>query len=371
MTRTTRMPLVLAAAALAVAVAALGASGTASAGPQAASSLHSGLDHVFVIMLENHSEDSVIDKRAPDGSLLAPYMTQLAHTYAWAKDYYGVTHPSEPNYVASITGSTWGLQEDDPTYRSDAPNIVDQLEARGLTWDAYMESLPADKLAATSPDGLYAIKHDPFALMNDIRDDPARLAHIKPYSELQADLDAGTVGNYVWITPNLCNDLHGGIYAAVPGHPETPCPYNDVAGDPADVVLEHNADAFVQKTVQAIMSSPAWSQGSAIFVTADENDYDGDNPALGNWASAEGCCDSPVLPAGDPDVSPDFPGGVYGGGLVPAILITSHSHGPFASTTPYNHYSFLATLEKLWKLGYLQYAGDRANVPTMDDMFSH
>ncbi|HET8607043.1 MAG TPA: alkaline phosphatase family protein [Gaiellaceae bacterium] len=87
---------------------------------------------MFVIMLENHSEDSVIDRRAPDGSLLAPYMTQLAHTYAWAKDYYGVTHPSEPNYVASIAGSTRGLQEDDPTYRSDAPNIVDQLEARGL-----------------------------------------------------------------------------------------------------------------------------------------------------------------------------------------------------------------------------------------------
>jgi hypothetical protein len=197
------------------------------------------------------------------------------------------------------------------------------------------------------------------------------MAHVKGYDQLQADLDAGTVGNFVWITPNLCNDLHGGIYATVPGHPETPCPYNDVTGDAADVILEHNADAFVKKTVQMIMSSPAWTENSAIFVTADENDYDASNPDIGNWESADGCCDSPYVPAGDPDISPNWPGGVYGGGRVPAILITTHSKHPFVSTTSYNHYSYLATLEKLWKLGYLEYAGDRANVPTMDDMFSH
>jgi phosphatidylinositol-3-phosphatase len=125
------------------------------------------LDHVFVIMLENHSEHSVIDQRDANGDLVAPYITSLAHTYGWATNYYGVTHPSEPNYIASITGSNWGIQ-DDNVHVLDVPNIVDQLESHGLTWDAYMEAIdPNNKLATTAPGNvaLYAIKHDPFALM--------------------------------------------------------------------------------------------------------------------------------------------------------------------------------------------------------------
>jgi hypothetical protein len=331
------------------------------------------LDHVFVIMLENHSEHSVIDQRDANGDLVAPYITSLAHTYGWATNYYGVTHPSEPNYIASITGSNWGIQ-DDSVHVLDVPNIVDQLEAHGLTWDAYMEAIdPSNKLAVTAPGSvaLYAIKHDPFALMQDIRDNPARLAHIKPYEDLATDLASGQVGNFVWITPDQCNDMHGGVYVAIPGRPETPCPYGDaVNNDANDVALQHKADAFVQRTVTMIMDSPAWTQRSAIFVTADENDFDGNNPAVGNWEDASGCCDSPYVPAGDPRISPLWPGGIYGGGHVPAIMITSRGDsGAFVDDTSYNHYSLLASVEKIWRLGYLQNAADRRNVPTMDDLF--
>ncbi|MFL6137620.1 MAG: alkaline phosphatase family protein [Frankiaceae bacterium] len=348
--------------------------GASAASASSSPSLHSGLDHVFMIMLENHSQHSVIDQRDGQGDLVAPYITALAHSYATATHYYGVTHPSEPNYIASITGSNWGIQ-DDSVHVLDVPNLVDQLESHGLTWDAYMEAIdPADKLAPTAPGStaLYAIKHNPFALMQDIRTNPARMAHVKPYEDLSADLASGDVGNFVWITPDQCNDMHGGVYSPVAGRPETPCPYGDATQpDAADVALQHKADDFVQRTVQAIMASPAWTQNSAIFVTADENDFDASNPTVGDWESAEGCCDSPFVPAGDPRISPDWPGGVYGGGLVPAILITTHNRHPFVSDTPYNHYSFLATVEKLWHLGYLGNAADRANVPTMDDLFAH
>jgi hypothetical protein len=95
------------------------------------------LDHVFVIMLENHSQSSVI------GDANAPYITGLAQQYAMAANYYGVTHPSEPNYVATISGSNWGLNADVPTYEYDHSNLVDQLEAKHLTWAAYMESMPS------------------------------------------------------------------------------------------------------------------------------------------------------------------------------------------------------------------------------------
>jgi hypothetical protein len=365
------------AAALAAALAAAAVAAAAAFGATAGSpSVHSGLDHVFVIMLENHSQHSVIDQRDSSGNLVAPYITQLAHTYSRATNYYGVTHPSEPNYIAAITGSNWGIQ-DDNVHIVDQQNIVDQLESHGLTWDAYMEAInPADKLAeiAPAPYALYAIKHNPFALMRDIRDNPARMAHVKPYEQLAADLASGTVGNFVWISPDQCNDMHGGVYSGtpLPGRPETPCPYgNAVTVDAADVALQHKADDFVRRTVEMIMHSSAWTQNSAIFVTADENDFDATNPSVGNWEDASGCCDSPYVPAGDPRISPNWPGGVYGGGHVPAILITTHSHHPFVSDTAYNHYSFLATIEKIWKLGYLQNAGDRANVPTMDDLFAH
>jgi hypothetical protein len=350
------------------------AAATALSATAASPSLHSGLDHLFVIMLENHSQHSVIDQRDGSGNLVAPYITGLAHTYGRATNYYGVTHPSEPNYIASITGSNWGIQ-DDNVHVLDVPNLVDQLEEHGLTWDAYMEAIdPNDKLAATAPGSvaLYAIKHNPFALMQDIRDNPARMAHVKPYEDLAGDLASDHVGNFVWITPDQCNDMHGGVYVAIAGRPETPCPYgNAVTNDAADVSLQHKADAFVQRTVEEIKASPAWTGNSAIFVVADENDFDATNPTVGDWEDASGCCDSPFVPAGDPRISPDWPGGVYGGGHVPAILITTHSNHSFVSETSYNHYSLLATVEKLWKLGYLENAGDRANVPTMDDLFAH
>jgi hypothetical protein len=343
----------------------------ATAASGAPSETHARLDHVFVIMLENHSEHSVIDQTDSNGNLVAPYITQLAHTYGRATNYYGVTHPSQPNYIASITGSNWGIQDDNP-HVLDVPNLVDQLESHGLTWNAYMEAIdPNNKLANTAPGStaLYAIKHDPFALMQDIRSNPQRMEHVKPYESLSDDLATGQVGNFVWITPDQCNDMHGGVYVSIPGRPETPCPYGDaVNNDAADVSLQHKADAFVQRTVTAIMSSSSWTKRSAIFVTADENDFDSGNPAVGDWEDASGCCDSPYVAAGDPRISPLWPGGVYGGGKVPAIMITQRSEGPFVDGTSYNHYSLLATIEKVWRLGYLQNAADRRNVPTMDGL---
>ena len=104
-------------------------------------------DHIYVIMLENHSQSSVIDD--PN----APYITSLAHTYSMADNYYGVTNPSMPNYIASIAGDNFGLQDDNDqnVVNLDRPNIVDQLEAHHIGWDAYMQDLPANKLDRFGP----------------------------------------------------------------------------------------------------------------------------------------------------------------------------------------------------------------------------
>jgi phosphatidylinositol-3-phosphatase len=317
------------------------------------------LDHIYVIMLENHSKSSVIDD--PN----APYLTSLAHSYGMAANYYGVTHPSMPNYIASIAGDNFGIQDDNDqnVVNLDRRNLVDQLEAHHVRWDAYMEDLPSDKLARFGPDAstpLYAKKHDPFVLFDDVKNDPARMAHVRDYSQLGADLNGSHAPQFVWITPNQCNDMHGGVYATVAGHPETPCPYGDTKDDPNDAALKQKADAFVHTAVDTIRSSKAWTKHSAIVIVTDENDFNGDNPDIGNWDSAAACCDSPYVPAADPRISPNWPGGTYGGGLIPAIVVTASGPRHFTDQTPYNHYSLLTTIEDNWHLGHLGHAGDAA-----------
>jgi hypothetical protein len=332
-----------------------------------------GLNHIFVIMLENHSQSSVI------GDVNAPFMNSLAQNYASAGAYYGVTHPSEPNYVAAISGSNWWINNDNPANRFDHTNLVDQLEASHHTWGAYMESMPAnDPLVDNWPannNALYASKHNPFVLFSDIRNDPARLAQVKPYSALANDLKRPwTTPDFVWISPNQCHDMHGGVYTPVApdGSDGSPCPYGSAKDDTNDAALKQKADDFVKGAVTLIMHSQAWREGhAAIFVLTDENDYTG-NPATDGWETADGCCDSPVVSAGNPDV-PGWAGGTYGGGLIPAIVVTNRGGktGGYVSSTPYNHYSLLATIEQNWGLDYLGYASDRAQVTPMDEFFNH
>jgi phosphatidylinositol-3-phosphatase len=328
---------------------------------------HARLDRVFIIVLENHSAKSVI------GDPNTPYISSLAQRYGDASNYYGVTHPSEPNYIAMTSGSNWDTNTDNPANRFDHTNIVDELTAHHISWAAYMEAMPAgDQLAdfwPSSTDPLYASKHDPFALYTDVRDNPARLASIKPYTDLASDLNRPHAPRYVYIVPDQCNDMHGGVYDAVAGHPETPCPYNTVNDDPADVLLKRNADAFVRGAVTTIMSSRAWTRHSAIFIVADEGDYTG-NAVNGGWDSPAGCCDSPVLPAGDPDISATWPGGLYGGALVPAIVIDPSGPRHFVSDTPYNHYSMLRTIEDDWGLPELGFTSDHAQVATMNEFLT-
>ena len=335
--------------------------------------------HLFVIMLENHSKSSVL------GDQNAPYINSLAQSYAVAENYYGVTHPSEPNYVAAISGSNWFINDDDPSNRFNHTNIVDQLEAKHLTWGAYMESMPSVGYTGdfwpSSSNALYASKHNPFVLFDDIRSSPTRLARIKPYTDLATDLQkVSTTPNFVWITPNQCHDMHGGVYTAVAtdGSDGSPCPYGTTKDDPSDAALKQKADAFVKGAVTQIMGSPAWKSGlAAIFIVTDESDFTGNN-ATDGWEDASGCCDSPILPAGykflgatsQPDGN-TWSGGMYGGGLIPAVIVTNKGRtGGYQSQVPYNHYSLLATVEAEFGLGYLANASDRQQVQPMTEFLT-
>ena len=222
-----KLPRLLAATAIATAVMIPVASASAHSSNSGA---NAAVKRIFVIMLENHSQSTVI------GNPNTPFINSLAANYGQATNYYGVTHPSQPNYVAAITGQL------DPAHMNDIAtnhfgyqNLVDQLESHGKTWAAYMDAMPsAGYTGAVGPNGvaLYTNKHNPFVLMDDVLSSPARLANIKPYTNMAADLNSSHAPDFVWISPDQCNDMHGGVYVQVAGHPETPCPYNDTVDDP-------------------------------------------------------------------------------------------------------------------------------------------
>ncbi len=363
-------------AVLALAAALLVPTATASAHGRRGGD-HAKVSRIFVIMLENHSQSTVI------GDPNAPFINKLVNTYGEATSYYGVTHPSQPNYVATITGQLdITRMNDDASNTFDWTNLVDQLESHGKTWGAYMDTLPyAGYTGATAPGttALYTNKHNPFVLMDNVLSSPSRLANIKPYTSLRHDLNSRHAPDFVWISPNQCNDMHGGVYDAIAGHPETPCPYGSAIDDPNDAALKQKADAFVKKAVRTIRRSKAWTNNSAIFILTDESDYAGTATETDNWLDVSGCCDSPGYGIAPPlpygyefqdnhaaDGSPYYwYDGQFGGGLIPAIVVTRHGPRHFKDATPYNHYSLLRTIEQVWHLGYLGYAGDTANVHSM------
>lgn len=310
-------------------------------------------DHVVIIMLENHGNTSII------GNSNAPQITKLAKTYGYGAEYYGVTHPSLPNYIALTSGNNWYSNSDNPTQRFDHVNIVDQFEAHHISWKAYMQSIPrvgftGDFAPANPSSALYLIRHDPFMLYRDVRDSAARRSHVLPLSQLGRDLNDGHLPQYAWISPNVCNDMHGMSGSA--------CPYSN------DAKLKQMGDRFVADWVHRIMSSKAWTKRSVIFITTDETDYDGANKATGGWLNAYGCCDSPVVPKD----APFFPsGGMYGGGIIPLIVISGSGKTHFVSHREYNHYSMLRTIEASWRLPFLGMADDNLNVHAMSDFFTN
>jgi phospholipase C len=295
--------------------------------------------HVFVIMMENTGYATLI------GNSNAPWINSAASSVGVATNYFGVSHPSQPNYVAATSGALNGVFNDNDI-TINVPNIVDQVEGSGRTWKAYMQSMSlcATKLDHACGNQLYERKHNPFVSYQDVQSSASRMANIVDFSQLDADLASGAVANYVWISPDQCNDMHG---RAAPA--SDPCNFGDVPG------LISTGDSFLSSTVGKIVASPAWNGNSVIFVTWDESDFTGSGDS--GFGDDTGCCDSPVI------------GGVtHGGGHVLTLVISHSDHTARTSSAAYNHYSMLATIQQGWHLGCLAFTCDSANVTPMSDL---
>lgn len=154
------------------------------------------LDHVLVVVFENKAYQQVI------GTAAAPYLTSLAHTGANFIDAHGEQHPSQPNYIALLSGSTHGVTDNScPQNLGDQPNLARQLIDSGRSFAGYSEDLPHVGFTGCSSDGRYARKHNPWV---DFANIPTSAN--QPLSALPTDFAA--LPTVAVVIPNLCNDMH-------------------------------------------------------------------------------------------------------------------------------------------------------------------
>lgn len=341
----------------------------------ARASLAPPIRHAFVIVLENEPFEVAFGEQSPSAYLAH----EMPKQGALLTHYYAIGHNSLDNYVAMISGQAPNpdTQGDCPVfgefertqpgldangqaagegcvYPPDVKTLPDQLESAGFTWKGYMEDMgndPAREPSAcghvaigarditnrAAPNDQYADKHNPFVYFHSIIDDPARCAaHVVNLDALSNDLGRiATTPNFVFITPNLWHDGH-----------DAPCRN----GEPGGLV---SADAFLCEWVPKILASPAFRQDGLLVVTFDEG------------AAGDACCGEQPLPGGPP------PGRFGpGGGRTGAVLVSPFVAPGTVSAQDYNHYSLLRSIEDLFGLPHLGYAGATGLRPFGADVYT-
>ncbi len=258
-------------------------------------------DYVVVIVMNNASAKQVY------GSSATPYLNSLASTYGYATAYSDVEAAvSDPNYLALIGGSTFGLSADCyPTQCSVSDtSIVDSIEGAGLTWKAWAEDYPVSQGCNLTPSNAeYNSKHFPFLYFQNIVNDPARCDNLlRANSVVTSSIETddlflkslgstSSAANYNWLTPNQCDDIH-------------------------DCSLS-TGDKYLSQLVPKILSSIVFTtQNAALFVTFAES----------SGSSVDN---------------------------VPAIWAGPIAKTKFQSSKSYNHYSLLTTIESAWGLSPL------------------
>jgi len=341
-----------------------GSSGSSAGG--AASKLPP-VKHVFVIMLSDQ----------PFAAVFGP--TSTAHYVSRTLEargellvrYDAVAHEQLANGIALLSGqgATTETAANCPTYGDLAPSRVGadqqvlgsgcvyppatrtlpgQLTAKHLSWRGYvqgMDEAPAQSpacghpsLGATDPtatqtpaESTYATFRNPFVYFHSVIDSPACASHDVGLNKLSADLaSAKRTPAFSYIVPDRCNDGSA-----------TPCGPGAAAG-------VATADGFLRKVVPEIMGSKAYKQDGLLVITVDEA------PSSGELGDSSSCCGEPRFP------NLPAPGTVvrgHGGGAVGALLLSPYVKGATTSQEAFNHFSLLRTIEDLFGLGHLGYAG--------------
>ncbi len=335
--------------------------------------------HVFVIVLENKDYAATFGANSA-----APYLAKdLVAQGAMLTNYYGVAHNSNPNYLALISGQGPNpqTQADCPVYTdfignsgAVGPNgqaigtgcvypsfvktLPNQLSEKKISWKGYMQDMgknparePATcgRLAINKQDGTqsatatdqYATRHNPFAYFHSIIDDASCDTNVVELNALQRDLSTvNTTARYNLIVPNLCNDGH-----------DAPCK----DGAPGGLT---SINDFLKTWVPRITASDAFRQDGLLMIIFDEADLTATPSASllsasGLQDKAGACCNGPT----DVSVDAPLPGIIgQGGGRTGAVFLSPFIKPGTVSTTPYNHYALLRSVENGFGVPYLGFA---------------
>jgi phosphatidylinositol-3-phosphatase len=245
---------------------------------------------VAVLFLENHGYRQII------GSRQAPFLNRLARQGALETRYYAVAHPSLPDYLALLTGSTGGVTSDCNTCETSSPTLPGQLQAAHIPWRAYFEGIPSDGYEGRGV-GDYSKHYNPFAYSEQVGDGNGR-RDVVGFGVLRHDLSRGALPRFSWITPDLLHDGHNASVRA--------------------------SDRFVSRLVPRIVD--ALGPHGILFV---------------GWDEAQGA------------VGP-------GGGRVALIATGPGARIHARVGVPADHYSLLATLEAGLRLPALGHAASPA-----------
>ena len=173
------------------------------------------LTHIFVIMMENTSYADLLSPANTNTT----FIQSIANNHGLETNYSGVAHREPAELHGRHEQINWGSNSDDVAQAPlfDHTNLVDQLQSADISWKAYMEDLPsAGDTVASTPDGLYVRKHNPFLMYPDVYNNPARAAKVVPLTQLTTDLLRRTrCRGFVWITPNQ-SDVQPRRYPHVP-----------------------------------------------------------------------------------------------------------------------------------------------------------
>ncbi len=330
--------------------------------------------HVFLIVLENQSYDVTFgaDSRAP-------YLARtLVGQGALLRQYYGTGHASLDNYISMVSGiapnpatqtdcqryvefeQTGTAPDGQPigrgcVYPAPVKTIANQLMARGLTWKAYLQDMgkdpsreaarcahvpigAVDHTERAAANDQYAAKHNPFVYFHAIVDSASCQENVVPLPELLRDLaTVAATPHYAYIVPNLCDDGH-----------DLRCANGDTGG----LV---GIDRFLKEWVPRITRSPAFRKDGLLIITFDES------PS----ADKRACCHEPTGP------NTTGPGaGGPGGGRIGTVVLSPFVRPGTVSDVPYNHYSMLKSVEEIFGLPYLGYAGQPGLVAFGKDVYT-
>ena len=277
--------------------------------PAVAANMPSGqVNHVFIVMEENHGYSDVI------GNPAMPYLNSLATRYSVAQGYFANTHPSIGNYFMLTTGQII-TNDDNYSGTVTVDNVVRELIAAGKTWKEYSEDLPYQGYDGGNM-GEYAERHNPLSYMSDVRNNDQQKQNLVPFTQLASDIANHTLPNYALIVPNLQHDAHDGTLA--------------------------QADAWLQANLAPLLSSPDFDSpnGGMLLITFDEAENSDQQYGGGHVAWI----------AVGPNANPGYP--------------------PSGSNLPLRLYQHQSTCRFMLKLaGVSVFPGAAANAPDMYEFF--